>query len=90
MACLRAGVFPDLQSRATASANGVKRPDLNGRVFLKGKSSINQAALVRRSEFRTMALSMDNGSKVITGAGGAILEDVPHLTDWLPDLPVSS
>nr|XP_024384297.1 ATP-dependent 6-phosphofructokinase 6-like isoform X2 [Physcomitrium patens]XP_024384298.1 ATP-dependent 6-phosphofructokinase 6-like isoform X2 [Physcomitrium patens] len=28
-----------------------------------------------------------NGTKVYTGAGGAILEDVPHLTDWLSGLP---
>ncbi|KAG0577167.1 hypothetical protein KC19_5G135900 [Ceratodon purpureus] len=30
---------------------------------------------------------MDCPVKVISGAGGAILEDVPHLTDWLPNLP---
>ncbi len=27
-------------------------------------------------------------AKILTGSGGAVLEDVPHLTDWLPDLPV--
>ncbi|CAK9231594.1 unnamed protein product [Sphagnum troendelagicum] len=26
-------------------------------------------------------------AKIVKGAGGAILEDVPHITDWLPDLP---
>ncbi|CAM6049324.1 unnamed protein product [Sphagnum compactum] len=26
-------------------------------------------------------------AKILTGSGGAVLEDVPHLTDWLPDLP---
>lgn len=31
----------------------------------------------------------DCAMKVSSGDGGAILEDVPHLTDWLPDLPVS-
>ena len=27
--------------------------------------------------------------KVIQGEAGYVLEDVPHLTDYLPDLPVS-
>uniref|UniRef100_A0A7I4B1S1 ATP-dependent 6-phosphofructokinase n=1 Tax=Physcomitrium patens TaxID=3218 RepID=A0A7I4B1S1_PHYPA len=30
---------------------------------------------------------MGSTSKVSAGDGGAVLEDVPHLTDWLPDLP---
>ncbi len=36
-----------------------------------------------------MSSSIDSKpSKIVKGAGGAILEDVPHLTDWLPGLPV--
>jgi hypothetical protein len=36
-----------------------------------------------------MSSSIDSEpSKIVKGAGGAILEDVPHLTDWLPGLPV--
>jgi hypothetical protein len=36
-----------------------------------------------------MSSSIDSEpSKIMKGAGGAILEDVPHLTDWLPGLPV--
>ncbi|XP_002975191.2 ATP-dependent 6-phosphofructokinase 6 [Selaginella moellendorffii] len=38
--------------------------------------------------------SMDSASsnpssdvKLVNGANGAVLEDVPHVTDWLPDLP---
>lgn len=27
--------------------------------------------------------------KIVTGDAGYVLEDVPHLTDYLPDLPVS-
>lgn len=36
--------------------------------------------------------SSDNDSemKVSTGDAGYILEDVPHLTDYIPDLPVLS
>ncbi|CAM6036665.1 unnamed protein product [Sphagnum compactum] len=35
-----------------------------------------------------MSSSIDSEpSKIVKGAGGAILEDVPHLTDWLPGLP---
>ena len=32
---------------------------------------------------------MAYAAKVSSGAGGAVFEDVPHLTDWLPELPVS-
>jgi hypothetical protein len=36
-----------------------------------------------------MSSSIDSEpSKIVKGAGDAILEDVPHLTDWLPGLPV--
>jgi hypothetical protein len=35
-----------------------------------------------------MSIDLEPG-KIVKGAGGAILEDVPHITDWLPDLPVS-
>jgi hypothetical protein len=27
--------------------------------------------------------------KVVTGPGGYVLEDVPHLSDYIPNLPVS-
>lgn len=27
--------------------------------------------------------------KIVTGPGGYVLEDVPHLSDYIPDLPVS-
>jgi 6-phosphofructokinase 1 len=33
-----------------------------------------------------MSIDLEPG-KIVKGAGGAILEDVPHITDWLPDLP---
>ncbi len=35
-----------------------------------------------------MCAATSKTSKISTGSGGAVLEDVPHLTDWLPDLPV--
>ncbi|CAK9858490.1 unnamed protein product [Sphagnum jensenii] len=34
-----------------------------------------------------MSVNAGSSSKILTGSGGAVLEDVPHLTDWLPDLP---
>ena len=37
-----------------------------------------------------MAVSTTDERKVLKGHCGAVLEDVPHLTDWLPDLPVRS
>jgi hypothetical protein len=27
--------------------------------------------------------------KIVTGEAGYVLEDVPHLTDYIPDLPVT-
>jgi hypothetical protein len=35
-----------------------------------------------------MAVSTTDEKKILKGRCGAVLEDVPHLTDWLPDLPV--
>jgi hypothetical protein len=35
-----------------------------------------------------MSAATSKTSKISTGSGGAVLEDVPHLTDWLPDIPV--
>ena len=32
---------------------------------------------------------MAGAAKLSAGKGGAVLEDVPHLTDWLPNLRVS-
>lgn len=26
--------------------------------------------------------------KIVTGSAGYVLEDVPHLSDYIPDLPV--
>jgi 6-phosphofructokinase 1 len=31
--------------------------------------------------------SAEMARKVLVGKGGAVLEDVPHLTDWIPNLP---
>jgi len=35
-----------------------------------------------------MASPANSDPKVVTGAAGYILEDVPHLTDYIPNLPV--
>ncbi|KAL5572515.1 hypothetical protein UlMin_022112 [Ulmus minor] len=34
-----------------------------------------------------MSLGGDHRRKVVTGEAGYVLEDVPHLTDYIPDLP---
>jgi 6-phosphofructokinase 1 len=45
-------------------------------------------ALVRKDTVDLPILSrMDCATKEFSGDGGAVLEDVPHLTDWLPNLP---
>lgn len=40
-------------------------------------------------ELSILYLEMACATKVSAGKGGAVLEDVPHLTDWLPNLRVS-
>lgn len=68
---------------------GAGRVIKNGKLFFKGKDVSHE--LVRRAVVRTEVTSMAlnlAGDKTKTGSGGAVLEDVPHLTDWLPDLPV--
>jgi 6-phosphofructokinase 1 len=35
-----------------------------------------------------MACSEDSQLKIVSGEAGYVLEDVPHLTDFFPDLPV--
>ena len=35
-----------------------------------------------------MASSLNSKPKIVTGTAGYVLEDVPHLTDYIPDLPV--
>lgn len=37
----------------------------------------------------TMGISANSEPKIITGDFGYVLEDVPHFTDYIPDLPVS-
>lgn len=41
-----------------------------------------------RKAVMIMSVKAAETSKILIGSGGAVLEDVPHLTDWLPDLPV--
>lgn len=35
-----------------------------------------------------MGSSPNSKPKIVRGSAGYILEDVPHLTDYIPDLPV--
>lgn len=65
----------------------------SGKVFFKGSGEFRRRVVVpvvgrtERKEVRSTSVEMDD-KKVSTGSGGAVLEDVPHLTDWLPDLLV--
>ncbi|KAJ7973753.1 ATP-dependent 6-phosphofructokinase [Quillaja saponaria] len=34
-----------------------------------------------------MGASANSNTKIVTGSAGYVLEDVPHLTDYIPDLP---
>lgn len=53
-------------------------------------SSSSSSSSPRENGFRgTMAISDNSEPKIVTGEGGYVLEDVPHLVDYIPDLPVS-
>ena len=36
----------------------------------------------------TLAISVNSEPKIVSGEAGYVLEDVPHFTDYIPDLPV--
>ncbi|CAL9009899.1 unnamed protein product [Prunus brigantina] len=51
-------------------------------------SSSSSSSSPRENGFRdTMEISNNSVPKIVTGEGGYVLEDVPHLVDYLPDLP---
>jgi hypothetical protein len=115
MACLRAGVLPELHVRVGCAGVGVESGVArqacvgvsgegkgfgigrvrSGKVFFKGEfvrlaAGVEAPVAPRRrgwKEVTSMSVNMED-KKIFTGSGGAVLEDVPHLTDWLPDLPV--
>jgi hypothetical protein len=43
-----------------------------------------------RNGYSPVVMEASNGfkRKVVTGSAGYVLEDVPHLSDYIPDLPV--
>ncbi|KZV54274.1 6-phosphofructokinase 3 [Dorcoceras hygrometricum] len=43
---------------------------------------------LRNGSFATMGLECKSMPKIVTGAHGYVLEDVPHLSDYIPNLPV--
>ncbi|CAB4272478.1 unnamed protein product [Prunus armeniaca] len=51
-------------------------------------SSSSSSSSPRENGFGdTMAISNNSEPKIVTGEGGYVLEDVPHLVDYIPDLP---
>lgn len=63
----------------------------NGFIESSGRSAACLGAPVKsqaREDLRILS-RMDCAKKFSSGKGGAVLEDVPHLTDWLDNLPVS-
>lgn len=54
------------------------------------KKTTNKKKTREAGTVMAMAVSTTDEKKLLKGRCGAILEDVPHLTDWLPDLPVRS
>lgn len=43
-----------------------------------------------RNGYSPVVMEASNGykRKIVTGSAGYVLEDVPHLSDYIPDLPV--
>lgn len=70
--------LPELRSSLSLSSSSVKvlpAPTRNGEVKLVSR--------------RGMDLGGKPFAKIVRGDGGYVLEDVPHLTDYIADLPVS-
>lgn len=58
-------------------------PVSGSRAWLKSSSGSGQkVGCFSRSQMENM------GNKVVVGAGGYVLEDVPHFSDYIPHLPV--
>ncbi|BBG98900.1 phosphofructokinase 3 [Prunus dulcis] len=50
--------------------------------------TLSSSSSPRENGFRdTMAISNNSEPKIVPGEGGYVLEDVPHLVDYIPDLP---
>lgn len=53
----------------------------------KAKVKVSPQSSIMSPPSAATALSLP---KIVTGDYGYVLEDVPHLTDYIPDLPVCS
>ena len=102
MACLRAAAVAEVhlgagslvQGAPVESGAAVKyaragtlRTVESGKLVWKRESRRRAGGTKWRPQVSAMALLADD-KKIKIGSGGAVLEDVPHLTDWLPDLRV--
>ncbi|KAI9161973.1 hypothetical protein LWI28_022517 [Acer negundo] len=54
------------------------------------RSFTNFSPTFKSSSIVNMVDSDNSERKIVTGDAGYVLEDVPHLSDYIPDLPVSS
>ena len=59
------------------------------------KSPGSDSSSVSRNSFtcfsgsgQKVGLAMDNKAKILLGDNGYVLEDVPHFSDYIPNLPV--
>ncbi|KAM7509618.1 hypothetical protein LguiA_020071 [Lonicera macranthoides] len=65
---------------------GLDRLNSNSKAVAPGSRN----GLVKLSLRAAMSPSGDSPAKVVTGDAGYVLEDVPHLSDYIPDLPTYS
>lgn len=82
----------DSNSSSSSSSNSPASTNhlvTNSIIKINGFSDpkLSSEPVVSRSRV-AMTSTVNSQPKVVTGTAGYILEDVPHLTDYIPNLPV--
>lgn len=85
-------------STSSLKSRFLQKPSQNSKQLSSSVSFSSSSSSSSCSDFRSptkaisMAAASNNGNsqrKIVTGAAGYVLEDVPHLSDYIPDLPVT-
>ncbi|KAK9208668.1 hypothetical protein WN944_001028 [Citrus x changshan-huyou] len=83
-------------STSSLKSRFLQKPSQNSKQLSSSVSFSSSSSSSSCSDFRSptkaisMAAASNNGNsqrKIVTGSAGYVLEDVPHLSDYIPDLP---
>ncbi|GAY51240.1 hypothetical protein CUMW_132710 [Citrus unshiu] len=79
-------------STSSLKSRFLQKPSQNSKQLLSSVSFSSSSCSDFRSPTKaiSMAAASNNGNsqrKIVTGPAGYVLEDVPHLSDYIPDLP---